>query len=677
MKIMQNVKVFQKIIILGVVIILTFSLLLALYIYPTYQNNLFAAKEEQTRNMVDSAAASISHYIGLEQSGAMTREEAQTAAMEVVRYMRYDDGNYFWINDLGPKMIMHPSYSIEDKPEWYEEAGLTDYVDPTGKAIFVEFARIARESGEGRLDYQWIKPGEEDQPPAPKISYVELIPEWEWVVGTGIYVDDVQEQINETLMIALLVILAIIVFSVVIAVALANSIAKPLAKITAVAGRLAQGDISDDVNMDRKDEVGLLAGAFANIIQYQRGMSEVADSMADGDLTAEIQAKSEKDRLGNSFAKMLASLRDAVGQVSQNALALDTAAEQLSLASNQAAQATGQIATTIQQIASGTTEQANAINKTANAVDQMSQAINGVAKGAQEQSNSVFKVSNATDQINRAIQQVAGNAASVTSDSDAAAEAARKGSVTIEKTLSGMNSIKEKVGISADKVEEMGRRSEEIGKIVETIEDISSQTNLLALNAAIEAARAGEAGKGFAVVADEVRKLAERSSLATKEISDLVNGILTSVSEAVKAMEDGSREVEKGVENANQAGHVLTEILNAAEAVNRQAALAGEATQQMRSVSEELVAAVDSVSAVVEENTASTEEMAANSSEVNSAIESIASISEENSASIEEVSASTEEMSAQVEEVTAAAQQLSEMSKLLQGVVSRFKLTLQ
>jgi methyl-accepting chemotaxis protein len=184
----------------------------------------------------------------------------------------------------------------------------------------------------------------------------------------------------------------------------------------------------------------------------------------------------------------------------------------------------------------------------------MSQAINGVAKGARNKATLSSRSPTQPTRSTTRIQQVAGNAAAVTSDSDAAAEAARKGSVTIEKTLSGMNSIKEKVGLSAEKVEEMGRRSEEIGKIVETIEDISSQTNLLALTAAIEAARAGEAGKGFAVVADEVRKLAERSSLATKEISDLVGGILSSVSEAVKAMEDGSSEVEKGVENANQAG---------------------------------------------------------------------------------------------------------------------------
>jgi methyl-accepting chemotaxis protein len=237
-----------------------------------------------------------------------------------------------------------------------------------------------------------------------------------------------------------------------------------------------------------------------------------------------------------------------------------------------------------------------------------------------------------------------------------------------------MEAIRAKVGLSASKVEEMGTRSEEIGAIVETIEDIASQTNLLALNAAIEAARAGEQGKGFAVVADEVRKLAERSSLATKEIAALIKGIQKTVSEAVTAMQASAVEVEAGVTRANSAGEALNNILEAAESVFKQAEDAGTAAAKVSAAAAELVEAVDSVSAVIEENTAATEQMAANSSELTQAIENIASVSEENSASVEEVSASTEEVSAQVEEVSASAASLMDMAKKLQLVVSRFKL---
>jgi len=459
-----------------------------------------------------------------------------------------------------------------------------------------------------------------------------------------------------------------------------SSIAMPLGIVTTMARSLATGNLvrdMSDAEKDkvrlRKDELGDIGKAFDQLIDYMQDMSVAAAAIADNNLTILVTPNSSKDELGTAFARMLSDLKGIIGRVAESASAVTTASDRLATASEQSGESTRQISTTIQQVALGTSQQTSSVTKTSSSVEQMNRAIDGVARGAQEQAKAIGQASQIATRINSAIEHVSANIQSVTHDSAESARYSRDGARTVKETINGMEAIRSKVGVSATKVEEMGTRSEEIGAILETIEDIASQTNLLALNAAIEAARAGEQGKGFAVVADEVRKLAERSSLATREISTIVKGIQKTVAEAVTAMKASAEEVESGVTRANSAGEALDNILGAVESVYKQAEDAGGAAAKVRSAANELVEAVEAVSAVIEENTAATEEMAANSSELTQAIENIASVSEQNSASIEEVSASTEEVSAQVEGVSAFAASLKDMAQKLQLVVAQFK----
>jgi methyl-accepting chemotaxis protein len=492
--------------------------------------------------------------------------------------------------------------------------------------------------------------------------------------------EDMTAQENSSRIIQIILVVTNALAGVLAGQILISGTVKPINTLIKACDKLAVGDVDDILNGDtnmgnnRKDEMGQLSKSLHEVLYSQEHLAESFKKMADGDLTVEFKPRCDKDSIGLAFTKMIGDLRNLMSRLITTSNGLIEASGQLSKASEQAGHATQQIASTSQQVAKGASEQSTSLQGTTRAMEQLSSAIEQISKGAQEQTKGIEKTLSTVKEVSSSITKVSDNARSAASGANESAKSAHKGAEKAQQTVGGMEKIKEAIGVASERVTKLGEQSSEIDKIVATIDDIAAQTNLLALNAAIEAARAGEQGRGFAVVADEVRKLAERSLGATKEIADLIIGIQKGVSEAVKAMEDGNHEIESGYKLAADAGASLTEIVTQAEKVGRQVEQISGASTGLTKLSEELLKVAEEISSVVEENTAATEQMAASSDQVSKSVESVAGVAEENGAATEQVSASAQEMSAQVEQVVASAQSLSQMADELTQAVSVFKL---
>lgn len=348
-----------------------------------------------------------------------------------------------------------------------------------------------------------------------------------------------------------------------------------------------------------------------------RKLDELSEN--EGDLTArlEITSKDEIGLLAQSFNKMIGNIQAIIKQVQTNTVELASSSEQLFASSEQNSQATNQVTVSIQEIAVGTERQVQGTESSSRAVEEIAVEI----------------------------QRVAASSATVSESSILTTQNAIKGNESITQSIEQMNHIQTSVKTAESKVEELGTLSNQIGQILDVITGIADQTNLLALNAAIEAARAGEHGKGFAVVADEVRKLAEESKTSASEITKLIQEIQSHTTHAVSFMNKGTEEVALGMNMVNHAGQAFATILESVQQV----------TEQIQDVS------------------AASQQISAGTEQVASSIVELSEIAKEAASSSHNVAASSEEQLASIEEISSSAGNLSTLAEELQSLVGKFK----
>ncbi|MBY0341708.1 MAG: methyl-accepting chemotaxis protein [Rhodocyclaceae bacterium] len=499
------------------ILLLTLAGLLTLTgtsLYSAY-HNLFEDRKVKTRHVVEVASSVVKHYHARQAAGAMSEADAKAAALAALKAMRYEKDDYFWVNDMHPNMVMHAT-----KPE-LDGKDLSGIKDPNGTFLFNEFVKTVRANGSGFVAYAWPKPGKDK--PQSKISYVQGFAPWGWVIGSGIYIDDVQEIFRgEAITLGLILIINILVIGV-LALFIVRSIS---------------GSI----------------GSIQRAVQDIRNSRNLTLRVPDG-------GRDEMAQIAAAFNELVGVFQNTIRHV----LASSSQVKQLS------------------------TELSNAADSVAQASIRQSEASTAMAAAVEEaQAN---------------IEHVSDNARAAHNKAEEAGNASVDGKRIVEHAADEMVAIASAVGESAQHIQQLDEMSDRISLIVTAIKEIADQTNLLALNAAIEAARAGEQGRGFAVVADEVRKLAERTAKSTEEIGDMIGNIHTGTQQAVASMQHGNARVSGGVELARAAGQSIGQI---------------------RSGADEVISAVRDIAYALEEQTQATELMVQN-------VEQIASHAQNNS----------------------------------------------
>jgi methyl-accepting chemotaxis protein len=468
----------------------------------------------------------------------------------------------------------------------------------------------------------------------------------------------------------------------------------PVREMVSVASAVIEGDLTESLAVNSDDEVGALAQRFNEMVanlrrivdNIQETSVQVASSAGEISANAKLitqgaQAQAQAaEETSTSMEEMAASIQTVAGNAQSLATYVEetsTSITEMGASIEEVARSSGTLASTVTE-ASATIEQmtvsidqmarnlenlAATVTQTSSTVEEMTSFIASVAHNAEALGSAAMKASHTVAELASAVNDVAKIAEEADRISKRASEDARTGDEAVGRTITGMRTISETMENTARVITGLGRRSQEIGKILEVIEEIADQTNLLALNAAIEAARAGEAGRGFAVVADEVRKLAERSVEATKEIGEVIRQVQQETTDAVETAKAGAAETKEGIGLADRAGLALRSII---ESVGRSSQLMAEiasATAKQSSASAEVLQTVSNMNSATSQVTTAVREQAEGSKQIRQAMENINRIMTQAAYSTKEQAAGGRQVRMSVENMNKIASQVNIATK--------------
>ena len=545
-----------------------------------YRNRILEDIQDELRHEVEIVVSLIDLYHQKQEAGLISEKDAKKQVADLVRDLRYDEGNgYFWIDTTkGVNVVLLGREETEGKSRY-------DAVDPNGVKFIQEILNAGMQAGGGYAYFSFAKPNETE--PLPKMSYSLEYEPYDWVIGTGVWIDHIDALANEyeknahsammaSIIRSLIFLVVLLILLVIFALYIGNRIANPIKLITDEIEKMAAGNFSVSEPTPAKKKLG-------------KDRTEIG-TMSDAEDT------------------LHKSIRELMEKISETTSYVASASEELTASAGQAADASEMVAESCTNVAGSCNDQMAVVS---DATDEVS----NFASNMDEFSNTIDSFGVAIKSTN---------------------EAASSGGAEIQKAVVQMQKIEESVSETSEVVSGLGSQLQTIGSIVDTISDIAEQTNLLSLNASIEAARAGEAGKGFAVVADEIRKLADESNDAAAQITELINSIQARSDEAVTAMAQGLSIVESGSEVVSRSGKTFNEIVSMVSNVSEQAQRMEEIVQDLTSGTDRIknhIENIDGMSRNVAEETgnvsAASEQQTASAHEIAEASDRLAQTAQE------------------------------------------------
>ena len=511
-------------------LIIGLAILSAISLYHEYQS-LYQQQQEKVQKIVEVGYSVLDYFYKQAESGKISEEEAKQQAIAAVQEIRYDGNNYMWINDMQPNMVVHPfKPALNGKPIGHVK-------DPDGTALFMEMIKQVQKSGAGFVPYKWPKPGFDD--PVDKVSYVKGFKPWGWIIGSGLYIDNIEEIFAEKRNVLLLVALLVIITTGAFTYVVGKSVLVPMLKAGSLMRNIAHGDgdLTKELDSDGKDEISKLAKHFNNFV---------------------------------------GQMRESLIEVSKTSDGVANTADGLSLASQSGSEL------------------------------------------IQAQSDNTAQVATAMEEMTANIREVSNNAEQAESATLEAQKNSSSGKEVIETAIHQIEGLSTDIDKVSEVITHLEQESLNIGSVLDVIRGIAEQTNLLALNAAIEAARAGEQGRGFAVVADEVRTLASRTAQSTDEIQHMIEKLQAGAKDAVSAVQVSQSTSSKTVEVAAEAQTMLEEVDNLMNIVLDMNSQIAKATEQQTHATDEINLRISELATLTQESVSHTEKLATTSDELKS-----------------------------------------------------------